>query len=377
MLKSYRPTGNKIHIETSDSIVHELLSSRINFFQSGTASLAAAITASCKLKGLTSNCSEILLPAYACPDLVSAILFAGAKPVLVDLQENSTFLSLTNLETKINKNTVAIIAVNFLGIVDQIDKIKKICDRHQLTFINDSAQYFPKSSDISDWPGDFSIISFGRGKPVNLLHGGAVISSNKEKQNALESIKLSPSKDCSVLSATLKILLYNLAIQPIFYGALTHLPGLKIGETRYNELAAILKMDRFYLSLLNRNIEHYIDHDTKQNLIRQKMLEINNPEIIDLSSITPNSNISSLLRYPLLITNKAKRNRFVDETSNLGVSVMYKRPLPQIKGLESLFSPQEKYPNATDFADYLVTLPTHEDVTASQINQIFDELSLM
>jgi len=71
LLKSYRPAGNKIHIQPSSFNTNRFSPLSINFYQSGTASLAAAIIASRKLKGFTNKKSEVLLPAYACPDLVS------------------------------------------------------------------------------------------------------------------------------------------------------------------------------------------------------------------------------------------------------------------------------------------------------------------
>lgn len=371
MLKSYRPAGNPININPSSLQASRFSPLNINFYQSGTASLAAAIIASCELKNLSDKKNEILLPAYACPDLISSVLYAGATPVLIDLQENSPFLSLDDLDNKITASSTAIIAVNFLGIAEQIESIKKICEQHRLYLINDSAQWFPKTSAIENWPGDFNIISFGRGKPVNLLHGGAVITKNNDYLRELENIDVSLVEDKGQYSAAAKIHMYNLVIQPFFYAAVTRIPGLKIGETTFTKLTTITRMNSYYFSLLEKNIEEYNARTTNHELIHQNLLNISHHKIVDLFPATANDKNIALLRYPMLITDKEIRDRFFDRTKNLGVSKMYRCPLNEIRGLEYILKSQNHYPNAKNFANNLVTLPTHQDIQSSVINKIF------
>ena len=377
MLTSIRPAGNQINIKPSAFNANRFTPFSISLYQSGTASLAVAILASCKLKGVSNKKGEILLPAYACPDLISAVLFAGAIPILVDLEENSSFLSPCDLKSKITPNSIAIIVVNFLGITEQIGLIKNICEIHQLYLINDSAQWFPKTSGSKDWPGDFNIISFGRGKPVNLLHGGAVLTKNNGHLQALKQINLSIANNYGKYSVSLKIRIYNLVILPFFYGFLTRIPGLEIGETKFTELTTITKMNGYYLSLLENNIEKYISLKTNFEIIHQKLQSISNPKVIDLLPMRSDYEGIALLRYPLLITDKAIRDKFYEETANLGVSTLYKRPLNEIKGLEHLLCSQRIYPNASNFADHLVTLPTHENAREPVIKKIFNKLKII
>lgn len=372
MLITYRPAGNKITLRTSNFDTNLCNPLNINFFHSGTASLAAAIIVSCKLKGVNTSTAEILLPAYACPDLVSAILFSGAKPVLVDLQKNSTFLSVTDIEKKITDNSVAIISVNFLGISENTDHLQTICKQHNLYLINDSAQWFPGFSDITNWPGDFNIISFGRGKPVSLLHGGAVITTDLEKKQAIDELELSLDNNKESFPVWLKIHIYNTVIKPFYYGILTKIPGLNIGETRYKKLTAICKMDKEYLSLLPENIDKYSSRKTNQLLIHQKIKTFTDSKVIDLYKQNTDH---SLLRYPLLITDKPIRDKFLKETTYLGVTNMYKRPLNEIDGLENILNTKAVYTNASDFADHLVTIPTYEDIKPSVIDKVFNRLS--
>lgn len=375
MFKYYRPAGNRILIKPSPFNADRFSPLSIKFYQSGTASLASAIIASRKLKGLSNKTPEVLLPAYACPDLISAVLFAGAKPILVDLQKNSFLLSTSDIAKKITPNSIAIIAVNFLGLSDQLTVLKKLCVIHQLFLINDSAQCFPKVISPKNWPGDFNIISFGRGKPVSLLHGGAVITKNDENLKSLEQVDLPLQNSKHNFIKALKIRIYNIVVRPFFYGILTHLPGINIGETKFTELAAITKIDSYSYSLLENNIKKYLTLKTNHEMIHQKLLNINNPKIIDLYPADVDNKAVTLLRYPFLITNKKLRDNFLNATEHLGVSIMYKRPLNEIDGLEDTLDSQINYPNASNFADHLVTIPTHEGIPESVINSIFDKLT--
>jgi dTDP-4-amino-4,6-dideoxygalactose transaminase len=376
LLKYYRPVGNKILLKRSPFDANRLSPLNASFFQSGTASLAIAVIACCNLKSVDVKKAEILLPAYACPDLISAIIFAGARPVLIDLQERSTFLSLAEVEKHINQNTVAIIAVNFLGIKERVFELKTICESHHLFLINDSAQWFPKRTTNSDWPGDFNIISFGRGKPVSLLHGGAVITKELEKKQAIDKISVSSLDEKSNLSIYIKIFVYNLVIQPYLYGLISKIPGLNIGETKFTPLTIISKMDSGYLSVLEKNLEAYSSRKSVQHTIKTCLNRFEDSKIIDLCPDDLSFHEINLLRYPILITDHAIRDLFYEKAAYLGVSTMYRKPLNKISGLNDLLDSQKTYANATNFANHLITLPTHEGIEPWIIYKIFDLLEI-
>ena len=103
------PVGNPVNLHVgeqrpcqqgqADSLASLFPCYQIQYYASGTAALAAAIIAAIKAKDDAAAAAEaeVIIPAYACPDLVSALLFAGAKPVLVDFEVASTWLDLTEV----------------------------------------------------------------------------------------------------------------------------------------------------------------------------------------------------------------------------------------------------------------------------------------
>ncbi len=80
---------------------------------SGTAALSLAMTIAAGSAEASSP--EVILPAYGCPDLLAAAYYAGLRPVLADIQAASPRYQQAALETAITGDTVAIVAVNFLG----------------------------------------------------------------------------------------------------------------------------------------------------------------------------------------------------------------------------------------------------------------------
>ena len=198
-LKILRPVGNPIHLHKAQVDFTQFQPFQVDFYHSGTSALAAAIIACKKLKSDVENNAEIILPAYGCPDLISAILYAGAKPVLVDLDPNTPWMSLSAISQAITEKTIAIVAVRFLGISERMQQLRDICCTHKLALIEDSAQGFPVTSPATYWRGDFNILSFGRGKPVNLLTGGAVLCTNPELQALLP--KPLPSENAKTLNS--------------------------------------------------------------------------------------------------------------------------------------------------------------------------------
>ncbi len=368
-MKTYRPAGNPIHLHFEDFDASRLTHLPLRLYHSGTASLAAAILG---CRQLDSVRNEVILPGYACPDLLSAIIHAGAKPVLLDLEEDSYRYDPDQLAERLGPQTLAVISIRFMGLDDDLVKLGKLCKQAGARLIIDSAQWFPCHTDDSAWPGDYHILSFGRGKPVNLLHGGAVISHSKQLHAALPNGQPSPLDDQSELRHRLKILAYNQAIRTWIYGLVTRLPGLHVGETVYRPLESIEVMSRYHRKLLNANIDHYRQSQRVSTYYRSALAAISQKGWKDLTALhQPDTHQPlALLRYPLLIESTPARKSFVEKAARLGVSRLYQEPLPGIRGVADLITLPPSLPRANRFAHRLVTLPTHEDINREQAERI-------
>lgn len=380
MFYTLPPVGNPVCLQGSDaskagsSEKKFFPSEQTYFYASGTAALAAALVAALKLKNIQS--AEVILPAYGCPDLVSAVEFAGARPVLVDTEAGRPWLDLTLLAGAINGNTVAIVAVNLFGIGEQWPQLRELADNNNLVLIEDSAQYFPDAEAQSDWHGDLVVFSFGRGKPVSLLGGGAVLVANASLMGLLPEVEANTVTPRQRFAYKLKASLYNAVVSPCLYWLLEMLPFLHLGETRYHLLDEITGIDQVRLDLLACNIARYqqdTDACARSERLSAMLVEsgCSTTSCINLPRICEADKQNRLLRYPLLVDAES-RDRIYNKLkkAGLGVSSMYPTSLPKITGLSHILNEHQCYPNAEDFASRLITLPTHSHVDKENIEKM-------
>ena len=73
--------------------------------------------------------SEVIIPAMTYASTFYAVLNAGLKPVLVDINDNDPLMNFEKTVNKITNKTRAIIPVHLYGSVVNIHKLKKIINK--------------------------------------------------------------------------------------------------------------------------------------------------------------------------------------------------------------------------------------------------------
>ena len=369
------PVGNKIFVERSE---YEGISSsgfHTILLDSGTSALAFAI---CIAKYLRkTDAGEVIIPAYGCPDLIAACAFAKVKAVLVDIDQNSPNYNREQLLESITNKTIAIVAVNFLGIKESLSELRKICDTHKLFLIEDNAQWFPEfDSHQETFIGDIATLSFGKGKPVSLLGGGQVyINSVLEQTADLEFVmnlhnvtKADNEKNWKTMS---KIRLYNMIIRPRIYSLFYRIYKNKLGLTVYKGLDKINLLDKYREKLLQKNIEAYQENNNLtvtlyNELFRDSKNTVSLPLMMEKQT-------AKLLRYPVLFHNVDMKKKAIDvlQSCGLGATEFYEKELSAIAGVPIEHFRVHSQENAKSFAARLITLPTHAYTTEDDIKKIF------
>ena len=85
---------------------------------------------------------EVITTPFSFIATAEAILLLGAKPVFIDIEEDTFNLDPAHLEAAIGPRTKAIIPVSLFGQCGDIDEINAIAHRHNITVIEDAAQSF-------------------------------------------------------------------------------------------------------------------------------------------------------------------------------------------------------------------------------------------
>jgi dTDP-4-amino-4,6-dideoxygalactose transaminase len=83
---------------------------------------------------------EVIVPAHTFIATAAAVTFAGARPVLVDVDPATYNIDVSQAEAAITPRTRAIIPVHLYGLPAEMDAILALADGHDLVVIEDACQ---------------------------------------------------------------------------------------------------------------------------------------------------------------------------------------------------------------------------------------------
>jgi dTDP-4-amino-4,6-dideoxygalactose transaminase len=135
---------------------------------------------------------EVITVPFTFVASVAAILYAGARPVLVDIEPRSFNMDPAAIEAAITPRTKAILPVHLYGQTADMDPILEIARRHRLIVIEDAAQ--AHGAKYKGRPagsiGDMACFSFYPGKNLGAYgEGGAVTTSNPDFARTIRMLR--------------------------------------------------------------------------------------------------------------------------------------------------------------------------------------------
>lgn len=105
----------------------------------GVASGTDALLLALKVRGIGPG-DEVVTVSHSFVATASAICLAGARPVLVDVDERSMQIDPGELEAALTESTRAVIPVHLNGSPCDLGRVADFCRRHNLALIEDCAQ---------------------------------------------------------------------------------------------------------------------------------------------------------------------------------------------------------------------------------------------
>ncbi len=125
--------------------------------------------------GLTEG-QEVVLPSFTFVSTANAVLRAGARPVLADIEEQTLGLDPSDAETRVTPRTAALLPVHYAGIAAPMDGLLDLAGRHGLRVVEDAAQGIGAA--FHGRPlgslGDAGCLSFHETKNLSCGEGGAL-----------------------------------------------------------------------------------------------------------------------------------------------------------------------------------------------------------
>jgi len=154
---------------------------------SGTAALHVALSA-IRLK----PDDEVLVPTMTFTATAEAVLYFGARPVMVDCRPDTFNLDEQALDERVNARTKAIIPVHMAGHPCEMDTILAIAQKYDLKIIEDAAHTPPakyngqKIGAISD----ITAFSFYANKTLTTGEGGMATTANPDYADRMRMMSL-------------------------------------------------------------------------------------------------------------------------------------------------------------------------------------------
>ena len=136
---------------------------------------------------------EIITTPFSFIATAETIAYLGAKPVFVDIDEETFNMDPSLIEAAITEKTKAIMPVSLYGQMCDMDEINRIANTHGLAVIEDAAQSFGalykgKRSCNSSTIG---CTSFFPAKPLGCFgDGGAIFAQNEDHYEKMKAMRI-------------------------------------------------------------------------------------------------------------------------------------------------------------------------------------------
>ncbi|MBU6432996.1 MAG: DegT/DnrJ/EryC1/StrS family aminotransferase [Nitrospirae bacterium] len=325
----------------------------------------AALTVILKALAASSGRRRVIIPAYTCFSVPSAIVKAGLEVVLCDVEPETLDFNFAELEGLINEEVLSIVPTHLFGRPADVDRVKRLCEGKGIVVVEDAAQAMGGQSGgrLLGTLGDVAFFSLGRGKNLTCGTGGIILTRSL---SIAEKIKvgyatLPEAPRNEVLRNWLEMMMMRFFIHPLLYWLPAGLPFLRLGETKFYTDFPICRMDEVRAHQL-QGWERRLAQANQERMTRAKWLI----DGLDLQArgIKPITGKEAIyLRLPVLLRDRETKEAVCRQSREEGAGVSQNYPatiqeIPELAG--RLVS--RKCAGAQDVVDRLVTLPTHQFV---------------
>ena len=334
---------------------------------SGKAALYLILSA---LKRLTLN-RKVIIPAYTCFSVPSAIRMAGLEIVLCDIRPETLDFDYSQLRDLVDDDTMCVISTHLFGIPADVSKVRDLCGNRNIFIIEDAAQAMGAVSARGKLGtfGDVSFFSLGRGKNITCGSGGIIITSSGEIADSIQKgyTDLEGVPFTEYAFSILETVILMLFLHPARFWLPKQLPFLKIGETRFYRTFPVRKFTGFQAGLL---------HDWRQKLEMLNRGRSENAdgyiERLELSNgMQIHSNGIPYNRFPMYTEGRESKEELCESGDRMGISPMYPFPIHRIQEIKEMFD-RRNFEGAETITDTLVTLPTHILVSENDKKNILE-----
>jgi dTDP-4-amino-4,6-dideoxygalactose transaminase len=283
---------------------------------------------------------KVLTPAFAWISSASAIISNGYTPVFIDVDPLTFNIDVDTLCRALNDldDVVGVLALHAFGNPCEIEKIQKLCGKHEIFLIFDAAHAFGSTfnnKSVFEF-GDISTLSFHPTKIVNCGEGGACVVHNENIARDLISLRnfgRNASGEVVNAGSNFKLSEINAAIG---------LASLQMAEQTLHRRSEI---DKIYRRTINQ---------------------------VTFQKIWKGANFAYT---PILLENTLDRDRLDDYLRGFGINCRkYFNPTLDLEPLFSKYPSYEGLGESHKISDTILCLPNHPNLIDSDVDYICDKL---
>ena len=302
---------------------------------------------------------EVILPTMTFPATAEIVCYFKAKPVMVDVDEDTLNISLEAIEKAITPKTKAIIPVHYAGQPCDLDEIHAIAKKHNLKVLEDAAHALPakykgkKIGTISD----VTCFSFYATKTLSTGEGGMVCTNDEEIAERVKIMRLHGINRDAWKRYTESGSWYYEVVAPGYKYNFTDLQA-SLG------LPQLKKVDAMW--------------DSRKRIAAKYTEALKDLDIIQLHTIKPDRD-SSWHLFPIrLYLDRLTKNRaqIINELreKNVGVGVHFMPVHQHLYYSETFNLSDAEYPVASAAFPRLMSLPIYPGMTDDNVDKVIDVL---
>lgn len=333
---------------------------------SGKAGLVLILLA---LKRLAPGRHKVVIPAYTCFSVPSAIRKAGLTIAVCDLAQGTLDFDYPRLQGMVDAETLCVVATHLFGFPADVDRAREVCRSGNAYLVEDAAQAMGGKRDgkMLGLLGDAGFYSFGRGKNLTCGDGGIVVTSSEEIGSAIaaEYARVGAPSFAGQVMTLLKVILTDLLQHPAAYWLPSGLKFLRLGETVFHPDFPVKRMGGVEAGVLTEFVPRLEEMNRTRSENVRFYLELTGQG-------DPAAPPFPCLRFPLLAADEDARDRLYERSrrKGLGLGRMYPHPVHEIAEIRTCRVGGDSFPVADRVSRTLITLPTHRFVKSADRERI-------
>ncbi|MBD7912893.1 MULTISPECIES: DegT/DnrJ/EryC1/StrS family aminotransferase [Clostridium] len=331
---------------------------------------------------------KVYIPAFSCTELADAVISAGCKLVLYEIDKDLNPVKELFESIEGNKDLILILPSLF-GLNHLSEDLYHYLEKQEYIVIFDEAQSFPITPRIcgkskKKW---YSVISFGISKPISSVGGGAIITHFKDNGQDLQVKKNDERYFGDLVDEFNGILLAKLSRNHILrkfiketlkkqkiYDSLEKLQENSvfrnkepIGISTFQEKCACIRIKDYMKWAEDKNILLL-----KEEIIKLFCNKFGEDSLKLIKSAIKNQSIFALF------INENRRHEVAVKLSQMGIeTTLYYLPIEFIKRYENKYIDAISkcdYKNSKEIIESILILPCNLDYDAKKIEMMLEEM---